>query len=534
MTTAPPSNSLPPLPRFSLAPQVFDWCGRYIRQPDGPDAGGPWQFTQEQRRFLFYFYAIDQSGRWLWSRAVLRRPKGWGKTPYMAAIALAELCGPVRFGGWRDGAPLAVPVSLPLVQLAGVSLKQTDNTMSMVLAMIHESPIIDDYGLDPGLTRIYSENGGKLEPLTASSPTAEGAKPSFVVMDETHLWKEADGGHKLAQVIRRNLGKSREGAARSVETTNAHQMGEDSVAERSFNAWVSQVAAAEQGNGRQTILYDSREAPADTDLRDDASLSAGLTFVYGDSRWVDFPRIKDEVWDPSTPPSEARRFYLNQSVVAEDAWVRPDEWDRLAEPQQVDPDTAIALGFDGSKSDDNTALVACRINDGYIWPLLIIDPKRYGGEVPRPMVQYAVERAFETFDVVAFLADVAEFQSYIDTWNERWGEQLCVRSSPKHAIAFEMRGNKLATAQMIEAMYDAIVERQFRHDGNPVLAQHVKNARRRPGPAGMNIGKESAESPNKIDAAVAAALARKARQDYLALPESKKRKRRKSGGAHFD
>jgi len=35
------------------------------------------------------------------------------------------------------------------------------------------------------------------------------------------------------------------------------------------------------------LLYDSREAPPETDLKVPASLRAGLGAAYGDSTWVD-------------------------------------------------------------------------------------------------------------------------------------------------------------------------------------------------------------------------------------------------------
>lgn len=79
------------------------------------------------------------------------------------------------------------------------------------------------------------------------------------------------------------------------------------------------------------LLYDHREAPADTDLNDRDSLMAGLRYVYGDSAieaggWVDLERIVAEVWDAATDPQDARRFYLNQITHTSDAWVSSPEW----------------------------------------------------------------------------------------------------------------------------------------------------------------------------------------------------------------
>lgn len=525
--------SLPAKPPLSLAVGVFYWMQKYIRQPDGPDAGGPFVLTFEQFRFMWHFYAVDRTGRFLWSRAILRRAKGWGKSPFLAALALVELCGPCRFSHFdkKTGEPVGKPVPLPLVQIAGVSERQTNNTMSMVLAMCYESPIVEEYGLDLGLTRIYTRSGGKLEPISASAPTAEGARPTFCVLDETHLWLDTNGGHKLAEVIRRNLGKSRDGAARSVETTNAHELGRDSVAERSHNAWAAQQART---GSRATILYDSREAPADTSLSDPDSLRLGLVATYGDSTWVDFERLEDEINDPANPPSESRRFYLNQLVVSEDAWVTPQEWDKLADKTKVIlPDDEIAIALDGSKSDDWTALIGCRISDGHTFSIGIWNPLDFPGkEAPRTLIDKAVQDSFRDHDVVAFFSDLAEWESYVDKWAEEHGDTLCAKASTHHPIAFDMRGHKLETVQMVENMHDAIETGAFTHDGNITLAQHVYNSRRRPGPYGVSIAKEESESPLKIDACVAAALARKARQAYLALPNSKRRKK-KTGRAVF-
>lgn len=528
-TTERPSD-LPPLPELSLAPGVLDWCHEYIRQPDGPEAGGHWSFTPEQKRFLWYLYAVDERGRFLWSRAVLRRAKGWGKSPYMAAIAIAELCGPVRYDGLNSvGEPVGVPTAMPWVQIAGVSEKQTTNTMSMVLAMIAESPIIDEYGLDPGWTRVIAAGGGRLEPITASAPTAEGARPSFCVLDETHHWLESNGGHKLAEVIRRNLGKSRDGMARSVETTNAHEMGMESVAERSWEAWQAQVT----GRARtSTILYDSREAPPDTDLADEDSLLHGLQWSYGDSDWVDLERVRDEIYDPGTPPSVGRRFYLNQLVVAEDAWIAQHEYDARANSEKVVADgDIITLGFDGSFSDDHTALIGCHVDMDHLFEVGVWEPGK-SGEIDRASVDLAVRRAMDRYDVVGFYGDLHPWESYIDTWSQELGDKLIVQASTKHPIAWDMRARGQMFTQAAERLLAALIDGPVTHDGSSKVAQHFYNARRRPNRWGVSVGKEGRESARKIDSVPAAVLARLARMDYLALPESKRRRKR-SGRAAF-
>ena len=89
------------LPEYSLGYEIIDWVENFLLQPDGPNAGEPFSFTQEQEDFLLWWYAIDEAGRFAFRRAVLRRSKGWGKSPFLGAICLVELVGPCRFDGWN-------------------------------------------------------------------------------------------------------------------------------------------------------------------------------------------------------------------------------------------------------------------------------------------------------------------------------------------------------------------------------------------------------------------------------------------------
>lgn len=525
-------------PERTLGWDVLWWSTKYIRQPDGPTAGGPFRLTGEQVRFILWWYAIDQTGRWLYTRGVLRRSKGWGKSPVVAALGLAELCGPVRFEGWakggerrpwrseryKPGEPIATATNAAWVQLAGVSERQTTNTMSLVLAMCSESPIVDEYGLDLGLTRIYTGAGGRLEPISASAPTAEGARPTFVIEDETHHWTESNNGTDLDRVNRRNVGKVPGGTARVLETTNAHAAGELSVAEKSYDAWL----AIRDGRARTSrLLYDAREAPPDIDMADEAELMAGLAAAYGDSTWVDLERIRDEVWDPSTPPEDSRRFYLDQIAAASDAWITEPEWAGCSHPETVVTDRdVITLGFDGSRQrargvTDATALIGCRVADGHLFEIGVWEqpqgPAGNDWRVPVAQVDAAVRMAFDRYKVVGFYADPSKWESYVAQWEATWHKQLVVKSTRDHPIEWWFGGGRITTlVRALEQFHSAVVDGELSHDGSFALMRHILNARRRVSRAGLQIGKEHPDSARKIDAAVAAVLAWQARLDAVA------------------
>lgn len=364
------------------------------------------------------------------------------------------------------------------------------------------------------------------------------AGDGWTLTHNTQHWKKENEGHAMAEVIARNVAKGRDGASRSLSLCNAFNPGEDSDAERDHEAQEKMATGRSRGTG---FMYDSLEAPPDVELaprgtgpdgrvtdedlaRARQSLADGLRAARGDSDWVDIERLIEEVYDPTTSPSTSRRWYLNQIIATEDAWVTPQEWDRLAVPdEKVAAGELVTLGLDGSKSDDNTALIGCRVSDGFLFRLGIWEPEKFDGEIPRKEVDAAVERAFAEYDVAGFFSDVHPFETYIDKWEEEHGAGLCVRVQERYPIGWDMRGRKAETTRAAESFHSAIVEGDVLHDGDKLFAQHVYNARRMPNNYGVTFRKESPFSSKKVDACAAAMLARECRQQYLALPENKKR-----------
>lgn len=64
-----------PNEKRTLGWQVIDWCLKWL---DSPKGGGELELTLEQVRFLLWWYAIDDDGRYAYRAGVLQRLKGWG------------------------------------------------------------------------------------------------------------------------------------------------------------------------------------------------------------------------------------------------------------------------------------------------------------------------------------------------------------------------------------------------------------------------------------------------------------------------
>ncbi|QGH79683.1 terminase large subunit [Gordonia phage Anon] len=522
------------LPEKTLGWDILNWWAEYLRTPGGEHAGEQFLPTLEQARFTLWWYAVDENGHYAYREGVLRRLKGWGKDPFAAALALAELCGPVAFSHFHPltGKPVGKRRHAAWITVAAVSQDQTKNTFSLFPIMI-SSKLKTDFGLSVNRFLIYSGDGGRIEAATSSPASMEGNRPTFVIQNETQWWGTGpDGkvneGHSMASVIEGNMTKV--DGARTLSICNAHIPGTESVAELAYNQWQD----IESGKAVDTgLLYDALEAPADTPIseipsqKEDpegyeagiAKLREGLVIARGDSVWLPLDDIIKSILSTKNTITESRRKFLNQINASEDSWISPQEWNRIALTDPIfklQPKQRITLGFDGSKSNDWTALVACRVEDGMLFLLDVWDPEKYGGEVPREAVDTAVHAAFAKYDVVAFRADVKEFEAYVDQWGRAYKKRLKVNASPNNPVAFDMRGQTKRFAFDCERLEDAILEREAFHDGNPVMKQHVLNARRHPTTYdAISIRKVTKDSSKKIDAAVCCVLAFGARQDYL-------------------
>jgi len=584
----------------------------------------PFKLTAEQARFILWFYALDvgeydgdgnaliePTGRFMYREYVLQRLKGWGKDPLAAVIAAVEFVGPCRFAGWTTvdrpdldllkGDPVAKAHPRSWIQVAAVSLEQTKNTMMLFQGIFTEA-CIAEHSIDPGKTVVYAYGGMKrIEAVTSSPASLEGNRPTLVIKNETHHWKANNDGVAMAEAIERNATKAKGGAARTLSITNAYEPSQESVARDEREAYEKQMAGEQIKTG---MLYDTLEAPKTARLRpafpdeaqgaeergvqplDDETkelitrryIGRVLEAVRGGAHWLDIPNLTNSILKGKV--SLSRRFWYNQIAANEDSWVHPDAViasinlvvsqmrqgihdSRLileAGWMPVGRDEPIVAFFDGSKSDDSTAIVGCRISDGYCFLIGVWQkPKGEAGKkwlAPRNAVSRRVKDMFERFTVVAFWGDPSHAKddqndegdaSYwmpsLDQWMRdyknfpdgtprldprHWPVKTGLRT---HAINWDMSSADrtkafIAASEQTIADFENLNDIEdfdptFEIDGHPVLVQHLQNAISREDPRGWGTGlaKEQKDSPRKIDAAVCLVGARMLRRIVLNAEE---------------
>lgn len=524
------------LPEATLGWQALGWTGSRLQLKRDT----PWRYTDEQARFVLWWYAIDELGDFIYRDGILQRLKGWGKDPVGSTLCALEAFGPCRFLEYDGLMPVATDVDEAWVQMAAVSQEQTKNT-TRLFPQLFKPETIREYGIRIGKEYVYGLGDSRLIQAVTSSPTTlEGARATKVLKNETQHWDDSNGGHDMEAVLERNTTKSADGAARALAITNAPEPSSDSVGLRAREAYELAMAGESLTTG---ILYDSLEAPPDAPLTAEDAPEV-LEAVKGDSHWLNSKRIVKSILDTRNPPSRSRRFWYNQVVAAEDAWLDPRFVDICSFPDapKYEQGEKCFVFFDGSKSDDATAAVACRLSDGFLQTVGVWHrPPGARGKnwiVNRSTVDHTIREFLDNHRVIGLFADPSHtvddetsesfWDETIDGWHRDYGSKLKLKASGSkrgHSVMWDMvdptkvKEFTAAAERFVTDVEDTADPDNDRvalgFDGDARLRTHLKNARRYPNRYGVSLWKGHRESPKKIDAAVCAVGARMMRRKFM-------------------
>lgn len=200
-----------------------------------------------------------------------------------------------------------------------------------------------------------------------------------------------------------------------------------------------------------------------------------------------------------TPEAEFRTKRCNQWVSTATAWLPAGAWPACAEPRPI-PDLAeVVLGFDGSFSNDSTALVAVQV--GEVPHIDVVEcwerPAGAGNDwrVPVEAVEEAIRGACRRWQVREIVCDPFRWAR---TYQVLEGEGLPV-------VEFPQSPQRMVPAT--QRFYEAVLNAGVTHSGDPRLARHVDNCVIKTDQRGPRLMKDAKGSPRKIDLAVAAVMA---------------------------
>jgi phage terminase large subunit-like protein len=201
----------------------------------------------------------------------------------------------------------------------------------------------------------------------------------------------------------------------------------------------------------------------------------------------------------SMSEAEFRRSFCNQWVSMDEAWLPPGAWAACRDDRPI-PDLAeVVLGFDGSFSNDSTALVAVQL-----------------GERPHLDVAACWERPPDADE--AWRVPILDVEDAIRQACRRWQVREIVCDPFRWARTFQVLEDDglpvvefpQSPARMVPAtqrFYEAVVNKTLTHSGDERLARHIGNCVLKVDSRGQRLAKDTKNSPRKIDLAVAAVMA---------------------------
>lgn len=507
----------------TLGPQVWQWMLASLIYGPGDLRGTSLSDVQPDSEFqglLYRMYEVypkghPQEGRRRFKRVCLSLRKGTAKTEKAAWIAAAELHpeSPVRCDGWRKTKagwePVGAPVTDPYIPMVAYTEEQSEDLAYGALhTIVSEGPLADDF--DIGLERIMRLNGdGKAVALASAPDARDGARTTFQHFDETHRFtlprlKEA---HRTMMA---NLPKRKIADAWSLETTTAPSPGEGSIAEGTMDyAKLVQVGAIEDSR----LFFFHRQASDDHDLSTDEGVKAAVVEASGPAAaWSDIESIVEQWRDPTVDRTYLQRVWLNRVVQQSDRAFDMEAWkSSTVTGHEVERRAQVAIGFDGSRYDDSTAIVVTEVKTGFQW-CQIWYPDR-DSEVDTEAVNVYLDDIFRNYRVWRMLCDPFKWETNVAEWAGRYGDEKVLK--------FETNRRR-PMAQAVRAYANSIILGEVLHGEDPQFALQLGNAVRRDinevdddGERMWLIEKDRKDSPMKMDAAMAGCLSWLARMQAM-------------------
>ncbi|HXH89516.1 MAG TPA: terminase large subunit [Gaiellaceae bacterium] len=440
-----------------------------------------------QRRMMGEALAYGPDGLPVWSSVVIVMPRKNGKTQLLAAYAVYRL---FTSGG------------SPEILLAASSDKQAGRLFKAAAAFIRRSPVLSELArVRDYLGEIVREDGRGVIYRVASDPNRlHGYDPSDVIVDELAQWTKP--GLEGAYAALTSGGGARSSPrVFSITTAGEASTRHSSILGRLLDAATAGVSETEPGltisrlpQARALVL--NHEAPT-ADPYDVAAMK-----LANPASWIGEEYLARQAANPELTDAQVLQLHGCVWAATETSFVPPAALEQaLLDAREIEDGARVVLAFDGSERRDETWIVAVSL-DGTVQPLQrwarpAGSPDTWS--IPRPEVHRAVEQAMNRFTVAEFVCDPPGWYREIDEWSEQYPV----------VVPFETRQPRLM-APAASRMRTALLGGEVKFAGPlaRTLAAHFESAVAiydREGEL-QGLRKDHADSPRKIDGAVAAII----------------------------
>ena len=337
----------------------------------------------------------------------------------------------------------------------------------------------------------FAKTGSVYRVLSAEAYSKEGLNPNLVIFDEVHV----QPNRELWDVMALASGARVDPLLVGITTAGVRSdsRGGDSLC-YSLYEYGKRVASGEVVDPAFFMAWWEPRNP-DADHRDPDTWREANP-GYGD--FIDPEDFATAVL--RTPENEFRTKRCNQWVSSASAWLPVGAWEDCEDLRPI-PDLAeVVLGFDGSFSNDSTALVAVSV----------------GGEAPHLEVAACWEKPAAATQ--EWRVPIAEVEDAIRAACKRWQVRMIVCDPFRWARTYQILEDEglpivefpQSPQRMVPAtqrFYEAVLNKTITHSGDPRMARHVGNCVLKVDQRGARVTKETRNSPRKIDLAIAAVMA---------------------------
>lgn len=441
-----------------------------VRQSKGRWRGKPLDFYAQQRAFHHELFRTE-AGRRIHQEALYGVARKNGKSTDAAALALYLLTA--------DGEPA------PEVYGAAGARDQAKIILEEAKRMVRQSPKLDEWCkiyrneiVVPSLDAVYRV-------VSADGGLQMGSNPSAVIADELHVWK-GEAGRELYYALITGMEAREDPLFVAITTAGFNR---DSICYEVY----------ERGLRGELFMY--WQGAEDGDRIDDPATWRKAN----PAPWLTDERLQRSF--RRRPASVFARLHLNIWTESEQLWLPREAWAKCKGAARIERGERIWLGVDIGLRHDTSAVVMCalrKVRDGetksgkpkyrrqYIIKAYIFDPAESGGTVELGPIEELIRRLARDYTVVEC----------------RYDEHFFHRSASDLSDEVRMVNVPAGNARMVpmsQLAYDAILDGEVVHDGDPALAKQVLAAAVRETERGWRVSK--AKSQNRIDALVAMMLA---------------------------